>query len=230
MILLAFLFPVAVYCLILALVNRGPHPVLLSGTWDFLGVLFASSGFLLLGGPAALSGLYERRRLAWALGQPTLPGLGEEHYAFWAGLWILYYALLVGGALVLLRQRRWTTSIYNIDTGSFDLLLADVLNRLGLAWSRTASGVALTGRPDGAVAVVDVDAFAPLRHVTLHWQPGSERLRAEVETELTRTLAEVETGYNPVGTWLLSVSACLFLITLFGMLLFLTGLIVRILR
>ena len=56
---LVFLFPLAIYCLIVSLLNRRPRPVMVSGTWDFAGVLFAVSGFLLLGGPVMLTSLSE---------------------------------------------------------------------------------------------------------------------------------------------------------------------------
>ena len=42
------------------MINRRRHPTLVGGSWDFLGVLLAASGLLLIGGPALLSFLYDR--------------------------------------------------------------------------------------------------------------------------------------------------------------------------
>ena len=39
--LLAFLLPVAIYCFILAILNRRGKPLLVSGVWDSVGLLFA---------------------------------------------------------------------------------------------------------------------------------------------------------------------------------------------
>ena len=46
MIFVAFLFPLAVYCLVLGLINRRRQPLMVSAGWDFAGLLFAASGFL----------------------------------------------------------------------------------------------------------------------------------------------------------------------------------------
>jgi hypothetical protein len=134
LILLAFVLPLAVYCLILYALNRRHHPVVLSGTWDFAGVLLAASGFLLLGGPAILTGFYEQWRLSWLLGRTYyLQGLGEN-WSFWISLWLLYFAVVAGGSAWLLWRRRRITSIYNIEPRVFLDVLPQVLDRLGLDW------------------------------------------------------------------------------------------------
>jgi hypothetical protein len=132
LIFLAFVVPLACYCLFLALLHRGRHPVLISGPWDFAGILFAVSGFVLLGGPAALTGIYERWRMSWLLGQTRfLLGVGEQWH-FWVSLWMLYFTIVVVGAATLLWRRRGQTSIYNIEPATFDDVLSRVLDRLGM--------------------------------------------------------------------------------------------------
>jgi hypothetical protein len=121
----------------LASVNRRPHPVLVPGAWDFAGVLFAASGFLLFGGPAVLNGLYSNRRLAWLTGDSLiLPGLAGTEWFLWAGIWAVYYGAVVCGAGVLLWARSHTTAVYNAEVE----LLADALDqaarRLGLTATR----------------------------------------------------------------------------------------------
>jgi hypothetical protein len=140
LIFLAFIVPLALYFLMLAHLNRSQHPVLVSGPWDFVGVLFAASGFLLLGGPAVLTGLHEQWRLSWLLGQTRfLDGVGENWY-FWVGLWGVYFFAVVGGASYLLWARRAQSSIYNIDRTTLDEVLALVLERLGYEWVRGRTG------------------------------------------------------------------------------------------
>ncbi len=65
---MVFFLPLSLYCFYLAALNRSPRAVILSGVWDVVGVLGALSGFLLFGGPAILSGLYEQWRISWLLG------------------------------------------------------------------------------------------------------------------------------------------------------------------
>src|SRR5262249_13018625 len=110
----------------------GRHPVVISGPWDFAGLLLGLSGFLIFGGPAALTGLYEQWRMSWLLGQTRfLAGTGAQ-WEVLVGLLSAYFALGVGGAAILLYRRRSETSIYNIDTAAFGTLLQQVLDRMGL--------------------------------------------------------------------------------------------------
>jgi hypothetical protein len=140
LIFLAFVIPLALYCLVLSILNRRRHPVIVSGAWDFAGVLFAASGILLVGGPAILTGLYEQWRLAWLLGQTRyLQGIGEN-WGFWISLWLLYFAAVACGSALLLWRRRWRTSIYNVEPAVFAELLSQVLDRPELEVVREAPG------------------------------------------------------------------------------------------
>jgi hypothetical protein len=122
--------------LVLSTINRKRHPVILSGAWDFAGVLFAASGILLVGGPAILTGLYEHWRFSWLLGQTHyLQGIGEN-WSFWISLWLLYFAVVAGGSAWLLWRRRGLTSIYNVEPAILMGVLIGILDRLGLAWVR----------------------------------------------------------------------------------------------
>jgi hypothetical protein len=132
LIFLAFVVPLAVYFLVLSVINGRRHPVCVPGSWDFVGVLFAASGFLLLGGPAILTGIYEQWRLSWLLGQTRyLQGIGEN-WSFWISLWLLYFAVIGGVSAFVLWRRRAQTSIYNIEPAVFTDVLTQVLDRLGL--------------------------------------------------------------------------------------------------
>ena len=152
-----FLFPLAIYCLAVSLLNRRHRPVMVSGTWDFVGVLFAASGFLLLGGPVMLTSLSERWRFTWLLGRNPGPALfGEDGASIWLLVALLYFVTVVGGAAYLLLRRRNSTSIYNILPGRLEETLADVLDRLGLSWTRAGNRFFISpannlhnGRPGG---------------------------------------------------------------------------------
>jgi hypothetical protein len=64
--------------------------------------------------------------------------------------------------------------------------------------------------PAGQEAVLDVDPFEAMHHVTLHWRSNNELLRQTVDSTLARTLTQVPTYYNSAGNWFLGVAACLF--------------------
>ncbi len=248
MIFLAFLVPLATYCAFLGYLNRRRHPVLIAGTWDAVSLLLAVSGFLLLGGPAILSGLYDDWRMAWLLGRARIFALLLTQWPVWIGLWGIYFALIVVGAGLFIWWRRNVTSVYNVDLNDFEDALAQALDRLG--YEAYVAGVRrLVVRARGAVAVprafepaglreagVELTAWAPpeagaqlgwdpfplMRHVTLYWQAGAGALRAEVESELARLLAQVRTRHNPLGTWFLTASSALFFFCLAGLVTFVT--------
>ena len=134
MIFLAFLFPLGIYLLVLACFHRNQHPVMVSGRWDFAGILFAGSGFILLGGPAILEGFYERWRLTGALGRMGFFTILFENWYFWAGTWLFYFIIIVAISVIALRRRANQTSIYNIEPAKLDELIPESLSRLGIDW------------------------------------------------------------------------------------------------
>jgi hypothetical protein len=146
LIFVAFLFPLTLYCLSLALINRRPGPTLVPGTWDFVGVVFAASGFLLLGGPSILTGFNERWRLFWLLGRHhALRELTDQSWYFWLLLSLLYYFVIVAGIAWLMQRRRALTAIYNVEPEVLEAALAGVLDRLGYSWARAGSRFFLRG-------------------------------------------------------------------------------------
>jgi hypothetical protein len=233
LILLAFLLPFSIYLLVLGMVNRRPHPLLVPGTWDFVGLVFAASGFLLVGGPAVLSSGSEGWRMFWLFGsRDALHAGGDGTLALWPLLAAVYFVAVVGGVVYLLFRRRELTAVYNVEPEAFEKALARVFGVLGLNPLRSgnlfvfgAGGAAIqlphtagAERPAGDVprkseaglagqgAVLEVEPFALLRHVTLRWEPSSSLLRREVEAELARTLAETHVSDHAVGDWLVLVA------------------------
>jgi hypothetical protein len=247
LIFLAFVVPLALYFLVLAYVNRSRHPIMVSGPWDFAGVLLAVSGFVILGGPAILTGLHEQWRMSWLLGQTRfLQGLGEN-WLFWVGLWGFYFVAVVYGAAFLLWRRRQQTSIYNIEAAVFEEVLTQVLDRLGFEWVRgrpfrffvrprdeatietypvpeqglprfksTAPVVDLM--PGVYKAAIDVEVFAAMHHLTLHWLGETHEVRLEIEAELGKALTQVHSRENPASAWFMSLAILLLLAAFLGLL------------
>lgn len=137
MILLAFLLPLALYLVALGFLNRRAHPLVVPGTWDFIGVLFGASGFLFFGGPAILGSLEERWRMFWLVGEP--PGAGEPPWPLWVILSGGYFLLVVVGAALLLWRRRSFTAIYNVTPAMVEHSLEEVCAGLGLSPVRSGN-------------------------------------------------------------------------------------------
>ncbi len=149
---LVFLFPVAAYCLYLAMLNSREHPTMLSGPWDFLGVLLGTSGFLLVGGPTILSAFYGGWRNQTALGIAPIKG-GPEAWYFWVIVWLCYLTAIVVGAIIMLRKRRNVTVIYNIEPAMLDQLLVRIIEQYQLACRRIGNRLFITPAVHKTVAV-----------------------------------------------------------------------------
>jgi hypothetical protein len=194
-----FLFPVAVYCSILGIINRRLQPLMVSGTWDFLGVLLATSGFLLFVGPALLSGTFRQnlRELPFSRDSAGIGAAVAEIWAAWWVTWLLYYLCVLGGAAALVWARRGTTVIYNVDAATFDTVVLQAARRLGVEVNRLGNRLFLgvTGTPAPLAtanheAATEVMARSPLQTP----DPVPIRILAEqvvVDVEVFATLRNV---------------------------------------
>ncbi|MCI0379953.1 MAG: hypothetical protein L0215_20420 [Gemmataceae bacterium] len=227
LLLVFFLFPLALYCWIVGAINRRGRPTLAVGFWDCLGMLFAASGFLLLVGPILLKTVFEQ-----GLGTVVLQeNPSDAFFDWWCQRWLfwaIYYVVLLGGAALLLWWRGRKTVIYNVDLEAFAPLFFRAIQEAGLCAHAKEDIIQLfadsvapreaTGA-NGPLAEVSVEYFVPLCHVTLHWRRNDLTLRTQVENKLNRLLPEARTLENPAGGWLYIVTAILFgLIFLAGML------------
>jgi hypothetical protein len=243
LILLAFFLPLAFYLLVLGHVNRRRRPLLVSGTWDLIGLLAAASGFLLFGGPAILTGLHERWRLFWLFGE----GGPDTGWSLWVLLWVLYFVAVVGGVAYLFWRQRHLTCVYNVDPAVLEHALGEVCEQLGLDPARSGNlflfGLSLdiparrsrspegiqaphhlpvpvsaerlrtapqpaepevvaAGELLGQSAILEVEVFRLLRHVTLRWDPMDSPLRPEIESALAARLARAPAPDHQTGAWL----------------------------
>jgi hypothetical protein len=234
------LFPIAVYCTILGMINRRTQPLMVSGAWDFAGVLMATSGFLLFAGPSLLSRTFRQnlRDLPMEYGLDSLGSEVVNCLSAWWIVWLLYYLFVIGGSAFLVWTRRRTSVIYNIDQQTLETVVARTAQRLGLQWRQrgnqfffTASAVdgeAQTVNADGTVpgslvspvipsgpaTVVEVESFPLFSNIALHWNAAIPAARADLERELRKNLAEVFTLENAGGGWLLGIAAFLFLLVM----------------
>lgn len=210
MIFVAFVLPVACYLIFLGWVNRQPRPSFVSGPVDFVGLLFASSGFLIVGGPAALSAFNERWRQFWVLGEigSLMEGLDAAREV-WLWLAVGYYFVVVAGCGWLCWRRRDSTCIYNVDPGVTATALLEVCDRLDVAVTCAGERFVL-----GLETTLVVEEFAAMRHVTLRWSPVDAALRSAVEAELERWLGRRDVAENDTGAWLGLVGSGLLMLTL----------------
>jgi len=216
--LLAFLVPVGFYCMLLALINRRNKPLMVRGAWDAAGLLGAISGFLLWTMPAIVEEFCQR--VFDAIEAPVL----------YSALWILYFVFLTIFCTLLVYLRSSKTVVYNVETKVFNTILEQSLARIGLGVqsnrghllvtpAKTDAGTehAFATKPtntavasDARFAQLTVEPFAPMFHMTLHWDQCEPYLRRQIEEELERGLDLAAPEENGVAGWFYTVSGLIF--------------------
>jgi hypothetical protein len=195
---------------------------MISGAWDFAGILAALSGFLIFGGVAFLSALHGAARTFWARGGrfADLQVAMASGEPWWFLLWLGYFAIVVGGTVALLRVRSKVTVIYHASPAMVDDTIGKALDRLGQRWERRGNRV-MIGPEFAARAILEVVASPGMQTATLSWPLGAATMRRDFEAELDRILAETESLPSSVAGWLLTAAAAMFLFMIFCLGLFL---------
>lgn len=194
------LAPLAIYFLWLSFVTRRDRPTMISGPWDFVGVVAGLSGFILFGGGLVLSlvqsnfrywmrGNFESLRAAW----------GQEKVT-WILFALLYLLLVVGWIAMTLAARRRSLVIYNVEPSACEATLAEIFEQLNRPIERRGNVWV------GALPLCELDRFVGGRTVTLRWLTEDRVLFQEVERLLREALRNVSTGDNPATRWLLASS------------------------
>jgi hypothetical protein len=229
--LLIFLFPLAIYCLTLAMINRRPQPVVVPGTWDCVGLIFAFSGFLMIVAPYVIHDLFNRyeRSLPFRNVKDISQATDDAETLRWAVL-ILYCLVVVGGVALLVWWRRTKTIVYNADPDRFYHVLSRILGQLGYGQPPAAAVPSLPEADEQGILdlaqfaqtppttppaiplqdLFEVEIFAPLSNVTMHWRTNDAKIRQQIEDELRRHIAEARLDDNPAGTWIMGIAAMLF--------------------
>ena len=229
--LLVFLFPLAVYLLVLASINRRERPIVVSGVWDAVGLTFALAGVYLWIGPAILGTFYERGLIPGAQGDTERRF--EEIWTYYPLVWGAYYVLVLIGQAAMILSRRNKTSIYNVDAVGLERLVIDCFRKRGFEIASsgnllvfkpgTSIEITALGAPSAAAepprratGAVELDRFDPLRHVTMQWFVDDSFIRSQIEADLQPRLDEATTPENPAATWFMGLSGMMFGLVILG--------------
>jgi hypothetical protein len=215
------LAPLAVYLLWLAFVTRRHRPTVVSGQWDFVGLVAGLSGFVFFGGGLVLSlvqsnvrywmrGNFESLRAAW----------GQEKVT-WTILALLYVLLVVIWIATALAARRRSLVVYNIDPAAFEATLSEIFEQLNRPVERRGNLWI------SSVPVAEVDRFIAGRTVTLRWVGEDRLLFQDVERLLREAVRNVVPDENPATRWLMAaaVGAGVCAASCFGLLVYALSLI-----
>lgn len=205
------LFPLALYLFRLALVTRRDRPTAISGTWDFAGLLFGLSGFIIFGGGLLLTLLQSNFRF-WMRGNlEELRTVWVQEKLTWSFIVLSYLLVVLGGVALAFSARRRNLVVYNIEPVAFETMVKEVFDQLGRPIERHGK-LWITREP-----LFELDTFEGGHTVTLRWVSHDDRLYEDVTRQLRAALATQTTNDNPASRWLMSaamgsgiIAACCF--------------------
>jgi hypothetical protein len=215
------LAPLALYFLWLALLTRRERPTVLSGQWDFVGLLVGLSGFLLYGGGLVLS-IFQSNFRYWMRGNfESLRAAWGQERVTWLFFAFLYLAVVIGSIAVTLAARRRSLVVYNVDPSAFEAILAEVFEQLSRPVERRGNLWV------GGVPLLELDRFVGGRTVTVRWVAEDRLLFQEVERLLREAVRTAPVDENPASRWLMAsaVGAGLAAVSCFGLLAYAMSLI-----
>ena len=179
--------PVAIYLMLLGMLNFSRRSFLVSGTRDVAVLALAVSGLLIIG-PVELF-----------FPEGVLVRLGRSAGALLLGFYIALYGLSLVLVLLMLRPR---LVIYNIAADQLRPILAETVEQLDPAARWAGDSLALPGLG----VQLHVDSYASMRNVSLISAGPNQDYAGwrRLESALALALARVEVKRNPRGISLLS--------------------------
>ena len=186
----AIVLPVALYFLVLGLLNSRKHPQLLTTRQDFVLLMTTLSPLILVPAMSMLQGFGSAGVAAGVLG-----GLG---------------------LLLLTDHRGGQWVIYNLPPDQALSLMERCLTRMGVTVKSVADGLELVGTSTGddeaagqTPVVLEIRPFPLLRNVSLRLRNASPDLTHRFRDELSRQLASMESPTPSMAMALLIVATAM---------------------
>ena len=171
--------PVAIYFLVLGLLNSRRHPQLLTSRQDFVLLVAAMSPLVIIPALSILSSA------VLAIG--IVVGVGAAAVALFAGK----------------QSTSWV--IYNLSHAQAVSILERALDRQGLGFTPTAGGLDLPGEK----AFVEVKSFPLLRNVSINLRGGNAELAGQISGQVAAVLARTPAQTSPMAVTLLLVATAM---------------------
>ncbi|HSQ54824.1 MAG TPA: hypothetical protein VLM40_03690 [Gemmata sp.] len=193
-----WLLPLSVYLFTIARITRRDHPTVVSGPWDFVGVILGLSGFIVFGGGLVLALAQSNFRYSTRGNLEAFRDAWHREGTIWILISAAYLLLVVGIVALTLFSRRRSLVIYNVDPTVFEGTITEVFEHMGRPIERRGN-LWSSGTP-----LFELDRFVGGHTVTLRWVSDDRRLFEEVERLLREALRDVESDENVASRWLMA--------------------------
>ncbi|QVL33447.1 hypothetical protein KIH39_05915 [Telmatocola sphagniphila] len=197
------LLPLCVYLYGLSSLNSRNRPTLITGSIDFSLLILGLSGFLIFGGPVAIS-LFDSSLSGLWMGS-SLKAIAvsfAKNERIIIGLCCFYLLLLIVLLVFGFRRRSRTSVVYNISRDGFLNVLAETLNQKWEAPILNSTTVPLTIYPGS----LSIEENVPFRCLSIAWLNVPRTIQSKLESELALKLKKLEVSPGPIADTLLNIA------------------------
>jgi hypothetical protein len=208
------LAPLSLYLSWLSILNRRPHPTVLRGSTDLLGLFVGLSGFLGIGGILIIALTHSNARFVLRGNWTQIQSAWQQEQDAWLFVAVVYTLIVAAFAITLAVLRSRTLYVYSVDRwlldNTIDELLTDLgktATRTGQLWTDALPNLALHGRDIPAtkegLPILEVNHFEGMWHSTIKLRTTDRRLAEEIERELRLRLSNCPEVENLSAVWIL---------------------------
>ncbi len=219
MILLILFLPVAIYLIWVGGISRQSRPSIVGGSWDFVSLMFAGSGFVLAGLPAVITSIYETWRRYWLTGEGPIPFASLEGSRwFWIAIWMMYFVMVICLSAIFIYRRRCWTCFYNVESAAFESAVADALAQSGFQYRKFGNLYILHNAEEGAEERMEVEVFSFLSHGTIFFNKPESLLSKHLLSLISQELINTYTPHHWGGLLLMFLGFFVMFFTVIGQL------------
>jgi len=218
-ILLILFLPVAIYLIWVGGISRQSRPSIVGGSWDFVALMFAGSGLVLVGLPAVITSIYETWRRYWLTGEGPIPFASLEGSRwFWLFIWMAYFVMVLILSFILIYRRGCWTYFYNVDPLAFDSAIAHALEQSGFQYRKFGNLYILHNPDDGVEEIMEVEAFTFFRHGSIFFNKPKGILSRHLRSLISESLIYTSTPHHWGGLVLMFLGFFVLFLTVIGQL------------
>jgi len=218
-ILLILFLPVAIYLIWVGGISRHSRPSIVGGSWDFVALMFAGSGLVLVGLPAVITSIYETWRRYWLTGEGPIPYSSLEGSRwFWLFIWLVYFVITLSISAILIYRKRSWTCFYNVDPEVFDSAIVGALEQSGCQYRKFGNLYILHNPHDDTEEKMEVEVFPFLKHGTICFNKPEGLLSKQLIALISEPLIYAKTPHHWGGLLLMFLGFFVLFLTVIGQL------------